>query len=262
MMFYTKFVLSSLTGITVKWGKQKRGEDRPTWAQLWRLFGLYTLLAIAAWLALARFAPILIPWLVPVLTGLTLAVPFARLTASRRLGEVARAHGWFLIPEESNPPRELARLNEPDAPEHSPFFEQPDYADHLGLLHAVLDPYMHAVHVSLLRLRDQVSEKTREYSDELRDKLLAAGPDGVSAEERTNLLWDAESLITLHKELWICPERTLHPWWQKALRHYNEATEIVSRRRLIAHAASADPSQQFRHDGSADGRNGLIKDMV
>jgi membrane glycosyltransferase len=231
MMFYTRFVISALTGLTVKWGKQKRGEEGPSWSELWGLLGVQTLIAIGVWLALAWTAPGLIPWLVPVLAGLILAVPFARVTASRRLGEAARAHGWFLIPEETNPPAELSALDAPASTGQSPFFAQEEYAEHLGLLQAVLDPYMHAVHVSLLRLRDQASDKSREYVQELTGKLLATGPAGLSKDERNNLLWDAEALMALHRELWICPQRTLAPWWQQALRHYNEATEIAWRRR-------------------------------
>lgn len=232
MVFYTKFVLAALTGTTVKWGKQNRSEERPSWRELWSLLGTQTLFAALAWISLAWFAPNAIPWLVPVLAGLTLAIPFARVTASRRLGELARERGWFLIPEETSPPIELARLNDTPPQRQSPFFEQPEYAENFGLLQAVLDPYMHAVHVSLLRLREQMPDKTREYSEELRQKLLAEGPTALSKEERNNLLWDAEALIALHKELWVAPESKLHRWWQQALRHYNEATEIASRRRV------------------------------
>lgn len=238
MVFYTKFVLAALTGATIKWGKQKRGEERPTWAELWALLGGQTLLAIGAWAVLGWVAPQVIPWLIPVLAGLTFAVPFARFTASRPLGEQARAHGWFLIPEETAPPIELAGLNQAVSARQSPFFDQPAYAQHLGLLEAVLDPYLHAIHVSLLRLREPAPDKARIYTEELRTRLLAAGPDSLSPEERNNLLWDPEALITLHRELWAASASQLHPWWQQALRHYNESTEIATRRQVNAQPES------------------------
>jgi membrane glycosyltransferase len=149
-----------------------------------------------------------------VLLGLTLAIPFGRITSSTRLGELAREHDWFLIPEETAPPVELQQLGASLPVRESPFFQQPDYAEHFGLLQAVLDPYIHAVHVSLLRLREQVSDRTRDYYEELRSKLLAQGPQSLTAEERNNLLWDADALIALHKDLWICPSGTLDNWWQ------------------------------------------------
>jgi membrane glycosyltransferase len=81
-------------------------------------------------------------------------------------------------------------------------------------------------------LREQASERTREYSLELQSKLLGAGPESLTVEERNNLLWDAEALIALHKDLWVSPSGRLANWWQEALRHYNEATAIATRRNV------------------------------
>jgi membrane glycosyltransferase len=173
-----------------------------------------------------------VPWLAPVLLGLTVAIPFARITSSTALGDGARRYGLFLIPEETTPPPELEAAAQPWPVRESPFFEQPAYREDFGLLQAILDPYMHAVHLSLLRLRDQVSERTREYTEELRSKLLAQGPGSLTADERNNLLWDAEALTALHRDLWICPQGKLHTWWEQALRHYSEATAIATRRTL------------------------------
>ena len=126
----------------------------------------------------------------------------------------------------------MQQLDEQLLGRHSPFFEQPEYASHYGLLQAILDPYIHAIHVSLLRVREQVSDRTREYSAELQSKLLARGPDSLTVEERNNLLWDAEALTALHRDLWISSGDALAQWWRQALRHYNEATEIATRRSL------------------------------
>lgn len=234
MVFYTRFVLASLTGMTVKWGPQNRGEERPSWRELFALAGIQTIGAALAWALLERFAPWTVPWLIPVLLGLILSIPFARVTSSTVLGEKARAKGLFLIPEENQPPEELRGLDLPFLPKQSPFFDQPAYASEFGLLQAVLDPYIHAIHVSLLRLREQVSDRAREYTEELRSKVLTNGPKSISADERNNLLWDADALIAMHRELWVCPEGQLDRWWENALRHYNETTDIETRRKLAA----------------------------
>ena len=52
--------------------------------------------------------PTLLPWLVPVLLGLVLAIPLALLSGRADLGLAAARRGWFLVPEEIEPPRELA----------------------------------------------------------------------------------------------------------------------------------------------------------
>jgi membrane glycosyltransferase len=234
MLFYTKFVFASLTGLPVKWGGQKRGDERPSWGELLSLLGVQTLAALTVWGVMGWLQPGWLPWLAPVLAGLTLAIPFARLTSSTKLGEAARNRGWFLIPEETQPPIELRRLDEPFLTRQGPFFDQPEYAREFGLLQAVLDPYVHAIHVSLLRLRDQVSEKAREYSKELEIKLLALGPSSLTPEERNTLLWDADALMAAHRRLWISPSGDLDPWWQHALRHYNESTAIATRRTVLS----------------------------
>jgi membrane glycosyltransferase len=65
-------------------------------------------------------APDLLPWLSPVLAGLILAVPIAVLSSRVGLGLAARRHGWFLIPEEIAPPKELGWLAlEGDSSRHS-----------------------------------------------------------------------------------------------------------------------------------------------
>ena len=235
MIFYTKFVWSSLTGITVKWGKQNRGQDRPGWRQLVCLLWGQTVIGLVSWAVLGWFAPDLLPWLAPVLVGLTLAIPFARLTSSQRWSEAARAQDWFLIPEETSPPFELRGLDQQfSSTGENSFFKQSDYAEHYGLLQAVLDPYMHAVHVSLLRLREQVHERTREYSQELQSKVLSEGPRSLTEDQRNNLLWDAEALMSVHRRLWTCSAGSLAVWWGQALRHYNESTAVATRRSVTA----------------------------
>ena len=42
--------------------------------------------------------------------------------------------------------------------------------------------------------------------------------------EKMALLMDAESMITLHRELWSCPADELAEWWRLAMRQYNLLT--------------------------------------
>lgn len=232
MMFFTKFVISALTGVTVKWSRQNRGEERPSWRELLNTHGVQTVLALGCLAIMLRVSPGLAPWLAPVLAGLIFAMPFARLTSSTFLGDWARAHDLFLTPEEASAPVELQRIHGRLFTREGPFFRQPHYSAHYGLLQAVLDPYIHAAHVSLLRLREAGSEKSRQYMDDLSRRLLELGPAHLSPEERSALLWDADSMMALHKELWVCPPSRLDEWWQQALRHHNESLAITTRRSM------------------------------
>ena len=77
-----------------------------------------------------------------------------------------------------------------------------------GLLQAVLDPYVNAMHVALLRQR-RPSDEAREWFAQLRERVLREGPAGFTTKEKMALLLDAESMIWLHRELWSCPAGAL-----------------------------------------------------
>ena len=92
-----------------------------------------------------------------------------------------------------------------------------------GLLQAVLDPYINAVHVAMLRQR-RPSEESRDWFTLLRHRLLSEGPSHLSTKETLALLLDAESMIWLHEELWKQPSASLAEWWRLAMRQYNVLT--------------------------------------
>jgi membrane glycosyltransferase len=138
-------------------------------------------------------------------------------------GRRARELGIFLTPEETHPPYELKRLqqNLAECYRHLPPFE-PLRADY-GLMQAVLDPYINAMHVGLLRQR-RPSEEAREWFAQLRQRLLREGPDQFTTKEKMALLLDAESMIWLHRELWSTPAGAVAEWWRLAIRQYNVLT--------------------------------------
>ena len=99
----------------------------------------------------------------------------------------------------------------------------PEFAREQGVLRVLLDPAVNAVHVSLLRHRTRLGWGTRAYIDALCEKLLAGGPAALTAREKRAVLWDAESLLRLHRQLWATPGSRLSEWWRTALRQYCEA---------------------------------------
>jgi membrane glycosyltransferase len=214
----------------VKWTQQtRRADEGASWRELLSVHGSQTGFALL-WLALVWWqAPSYLFWMTPVFFGLLAAIPFSRITSSVTLGQRAKAKGLFLVPEEIAPLPELD-LERSFLPQRNSFFLQPAYVNDYGLLQATLDPYVHAVHVSLLRQRDQAPEKVKEYSEELSRKLLAQGPSALLPEERIALLWNADALIGIHKEVWISPADRLHEWWLQAMRNYNESVAILVRR--------------------------------
>jgi membrane glycosyltransferase len=231
MLFYTRFVVATCCGIKVTWGTQVRsGENGPGWGAWLEVHAVNMILsAAAAWL-LVRRIPGLLLWMSPVLLGPLLAIPFSRIMASRALGHRAKSRGWFTTPEEAAPPMEFEKLEQPFIRPPSVFFRAREYAGDYGLLQAVLDPYINAIHVSLLRQRKEAGLRTREYMALLADRLLVDGPFAVSPAEKRTLLWDADAMLSMHQKLWSSPPSHLHEWWQDAFRNYVESSALSTRR--------------------------------
>ncbi|HEX3728920.1 MAG TPA: glucans biosynthesis glucosyltransferase MdoH, partial [Opitutaceae bacterium] len=225
MMFNTRFVLFTLLGQGVSWiAQQRRADDDGTdWREAILTHGVQTIVGVIWGLAALVLLPSYFWWLSPVIAGLVLAVPMSIFFSKASLGRQARELGFFLTPEETEPPRELKQLrkNLAECYRHLPPFE-PLRADY-GLMQAVLDPYINAMHVALLRQR-RASEEAREWFGQLRQRLLREGPAGFSPKEKMALLLDADSMIWLHRELWTCPAESLAEWWRLAMRQYNVLT--------------------------------------
>lgn len=225
MVFNSKFVLFTLLGQGVAWVTQKRGsdDDGTDWREAIITHGGQTAFGLVWGVSAFVVSPAFFWWLSPVLAGLVLAVPLSILLSKAGVGRAARRLGVFLTPEETAPPYELKRLqqNLAECYRHLPPFE-PLRADY-GLLQAVLDPYVNALHVALLRQR-RPSEEAREWFVQLRERLLREGPAKFATKEKMALLMDAESMIWLHRELWSCPAGALAEWWRLAMRQYNVLT--------------------------------------
>jgi membrane glycosyltransferase len=115
---HTIFIGGLLFGRRVQWTVQQRDGRIVRWMEAWRGLWPQTLLGLAVALALALFAPAVLPWAAPVLAGLILAVAFARITSSRALGGQLARVGLCATPEEIEPPAAFAALDVPHATPH------------------------------------------------------------------------------------------------------------------------------------------------
>ncbi len=225
MAFNAKFVLTTLLGQGVSWVTQRRGAevDGTDWREAILTHGGQTLFGIVWGVSSFIISPAFFWWLSPVIAGLVLSIPLSIFLSKAAFGRGARALGLFLVPEEVAPPYELRRLeqNLAECYRHLPPIG-PLRSDY-GLLQAVLDPYVNALHVALLRQKKQ-TEESREWFSQLRERLLHEGPARLTTKEKMSLLMDAESMIALHRELWNTPAEALAEWWRLAMRQYNVLT--------------------------------------
>lgn len=227
MMFNAKFVLFTLLGQGVGWVTQQRGaeDDGSDWREAIITHGGQTVFGVIWGVSSYIISPPFFWWLTPVLAGLVFSVPLSIFLSKASFGRRARDFGVFLTPEETHPPYELKRLqqNLAECYRHLPPFEP--LRAHYGLMQAVLDPYVNAMHVALLRQR-RPSDEAREWFVLLRQRLLAEGPAKFTSKETMALLLDAESMIWLHRELWSSPSDAIAAWWRLAIRQYNVLTSV------------------------------------
>jgi membrane glycosyltransferase len=229
MLWHTRFVLTNLAGITVKWTTQKRDADGTTWLYAAQRHWGHTLIGLIWAAFMWRLDPTLFWWFTPILAGLAFAIPLSVLTSRRNLGARAKRLGLFLTPEETNPPPEIislrSRLKVLEMTKSNS-----TRGTHVGLAEAVLDPYINAIHVTLLREKGlnpvyaaQLAQlgSGSENVRALAEKLLSAGPNHLKPPERMAVMTDHRMMVWLHQQAWLRPEKKLAPWWRAMIREFS-----------------------------------------
>jgi membrane glycosyltransferase len=231
MLWHTRFVVTNIAGISVGWATQKRDADGTDWVfALQRHWGHTVIGVLWGWF-MWTLDPGLFWWFTPVLAGMALSVPLSVLTSRRGLGNRAKTVGLFLTPEETSPPLEIvslrSRMKLHDFSDH----EAPHFRKHPGLAAAVLDPYVNAVHVSLLREKQMNPVYAEHFkrigagtdvARELGEKLLSVGPERLKDSERMTVLADQGVMGWLHRQVWLRPEEKLAPWWRAMIREFSQ----------------------------------------
>ncbi len=229
MLWHTRFVVTNLFGASVGWSQQKRGPDGTTWLSAIQRHWGHTLIGLVWGVFMWRLNHVLFWWFTPVFTGMVLSIPLSVWTSRRSLGARARKLGLFLTPEETKPPVELVSLRS-QLRIHEMTDDTTPRRAHAGLAEAVLDPYVNAIHVSLLRekqLNPVYAEQLaklgtgREEVRTLGKKLLAEGPAQLTTAERLLIMTDAHAMVRLHQQTWLRPDESLAPWWRAAIQEYS-----------------------------------------
>ncbi len=228
MLWHSQFVVSALLGRDTSWGPQQRIAAGVGWAEAAPRLGLPALIGLVWGGAVWQLDQRTFWWFVPVVAGMVLSIPLCVLTSRASWGGRARELGLFLTPEETSPPLELAGLRARMAELRAAGQTAPRPRDS-GMAAAVLDPYVNALHASLLRENRLNPVHARVLAEmgvggpevpRLRERLLAEGPEKLQPREKLLILSDAESLPWLHRQVWLRPAGTLAPWWQAAAREY------------------------------------------
>jgi membrane glycosyltransferase len=110
MLFHCTFVVQALLGRNLDWDAQPRSDRGVGWGEALRRHKWHLLLGMVWGAAMLALAPRFIGWMLPVIAGMLISVPFTVLTSRANLGRALRRRGLLLTPEESCPPPELAAL--------------------------------------------------------------------------------------------------------------------------------------------------------
>ncbi len=225
MAAHSMMVLSIILGRAVGWGNQNRETDGTSWGDAFRFHAVQTILGIV-WTAIAFWigygphyydgVPVsffFLAWMTPILLGLLLAAPVSVWTSRARYGRALARRKLLSIPEEIEPP-EILRLADSA---HAAVDRALDATvpDRRGLVAAVVDPYVNGVHVSLLEATDLTTAE-----EILAERCLSLGPDGLTKNELSELLYLAPAMLMMHRAVWLRPAEGIHMVWTLAVESY------------------------------------------
>jgi membrane glycosyltransferase len=192
MWFHSKFVLTTLLGRQIRWGPQRRADDRTRWSEALRFHSISTALGVVWIAAVWWLHPEFSWWVLPVPLSLVLSAPVSVYSSYASLGRGARRCRLFLIPEEISQPDVISEL------QAGLSRRQKTEAD--GFTRAVTSPFANTLHVQLLRSKSAKSAKTAARNQMLQNKAVERGLGNLARAEKTALLRDARSMTALHEE--------------------------------------------------------------
>jgi len=106
----TAFMAALFRGRGAAWTAQRRDAAQVSWADAARMFWPHTVFGMMLHATLLVVSPMLAAFALPYTLGTLVAIPFAVLTADRRIGAWCVRHGLCGTPEERAPPPEVALL--------------------------------------------------------------------------------------------------------------------------------------------------------
>lgn len=210
MLFQSKFIVAILMRKAVGWPAQQRGDHQTGLLEASLAHGGHTLIGVSMGILSYLYVPNFFWWFIPVLLGLGLAIPISMLSSSMTLGRAAQAWGLFLTPEETATPQVLLDVEAQLAAGTAllPALQK-DVPSRFAQV--LVDPYVNALHRSLLPERDPPSKRRRHYLQGLIHQIEEEGADSLNAAQKRELISDADTLLRLHALCWVRPHVGMLP---------------------------------------------------
>ncbi|WP_293779367.1 glucans biosynthesis glucosyltransferase MdoH, partial [uncultured Oxalicibacterium sp.] len=201
MLFHTHFVIAAFMGWALRWKSPPREDAETTPGEAFRHHGFHTLLGLAWGGAVFWLNPTFLPWLLPIVGSLVIAIPVSIYSSKVSNGLRFRRARLFLIPEEDVPPIELTETARYVKEAHM----LPDF------IRAVVEPQFNALVCATGKLHPRRSLRARKLREEMVQAALVKGPSGLSDVQKNKLLADPVYLSRLHLAVWTSPDA--HPHW-------------------------------------------------
>jgi len=224
MLFTSLSVTFVLIGREISWGAQRRDAEGIDWPGILRAHAWHTAAGLIAAELVYRIHPAFFWWTLPVTLGLVFSIPLSALLGHEPFGRFLNRLGLFRTPPEAEPPLMVTHMEKNLEVCRSQLPPPGWLQKHYGVAQVVLDPYINAAHVSLLRVKRKLSYPITAYFEKLSERLLTQGPSALNRRELLALLRNADSMAEIHDRLWKTPDRQLPEWWKMAMRHYNLLT--------------------------------------
>lgn len=115
MLFQSKIVLDILLGLDAGWNAQNRDETGTPWLVAIRRHFWHTVIGIGVSVIVYLYANSLFYWTLPITLGLIFSVPLSVWSSRESVGEWAKRHKLFIIPEEYQKPDILVKAEQAGA---------------------------------------------------------------------------------------------------------------------------------------------------
>jgi membrane glycosyltransferase len=231
MLFHTLFVAAAFLGWAIRWKSPPREDSETSWGEAMRKHGLQMLLGLVWGGGVYWLNPSFLPWLLPITGSLLLSAPISVWSSRVSLGSRFRDAQLFMIPEEAEPPQELAATFGYARTAR----RLPDFID------AVVDPFVNALACAVARPRP-LPPHTRAARIALGQKALQLGPGALSEQQRNMLLNDPLLLSQLHLDVWTSADA--HTQWQQRI----QAEPQLPKRRVKPALNETSVPSLMQHD--------------
>ncbi|MBL9080200.1 MAG: glucans biosynthesis glucosyltransferase MdoH [Planctomycetales bacterium] len=215
MAFHSTFVVATFLGKKVHWNAQQRDEAGISWRDSAAAHTRQALAALVVGFVVAVATPQLLPWLMPVLAGLLLAIPLSKLCSSVLVGSWLAKLGILATPEERDPPDVLRRCEALSEAAAEPKDDVPTTVRGTSLFaRFVHDPTLLALHGSILDATDGQQTASPDVVERVRQLVQNGRCDAVAADDCKAVLSDAVAMAGLHRCAWTSRreiKRPLHP---------------------------------------------------